>query len=370
MSALTPAPASAPASASTCRVVRGPIELPDRAAATLAVQGDTMDAVVNDDGHPRVFSYSAGASRPLAAEVREAIDGGAPTGSRGLAIPCAVASAYCFCPDRSGEVHRTELQGGSDRVVASARSRTRVAAAILSDGHPALAYLASRKTSEGWVSEAWLAVDDAPPVRLSEDGSGATEVALIRRGESLLAVMVDARAALTAVHARLISYEAGTHIGEDIVVFVGSPGDGEDALALAVPASGPALALLPLSQGARGFGLAMIRIDDPPRVDEETAWSMYENGINPALVAAVAGPKTSWVARIRPLSAAASSPAALELGEVRGPGAAGASVFTSHGVIAAPTSVRDIGLALDHAGDLWVSWLDASGGWIERLRCP
>ena len=112
-----------------------------------------------------------------------------------------------FCPDRHGNVHLTTGGGGEDRVVASARTGSRVAADLLGGSHPTFAYLASRQTSEGWVTEAWVGVDDTPPVRISEDGCGATAIAFAPRGAGLMVLSVDARAALTAMHARVITYE-------------------------------------------------------------------------------------------------------------------------------------------------------------------
>jgi len=47
--------------------------------------------------------------------------------------------------------------------VASSRAGTRVAAATLPDSVTALIYLASRKTTEGWVTEAWIATERYTP---------------------------------------------------------------------------------------------------------------------------------------------------------------------------------------------------------------
>jgi hypothetical protein len=348
-------------------VLRGPIELPLRAPASLAVRGEIVDAVLNEDGHPRVLSFSAGPLPPSPAASRELSD---PRGERpaaGFAIPCAMAGDRVFCNDRTGAVHRTTRAGSDEHVVASARSTSRIAASTLGARHVALAYLASRQTSEGWVSEAWLAVDDDPPLRVSEDGSGATALALAPRGGGLLALMIDARTALTAMHARPVTYESRVRLGEDAVVFVGGPGDRRTRGALAAGDRGPAWSFLPIAKDAGSFGLAIVRLDEPPRVDEPVTWAMYPNGLDPAPVAAAAGGGRSpvtWLARVRPQSASPSSARLLELGQVGADGA-----FAARDVVPTSGDPTDVALVVDTLGTLWLAWCDAGGSWLERISC-
>ena len=328
----------------------------------LVARGDHVDAILDENGRLRVASFVAGpvpsTSSPA---LRELVDGG-PTSA--FKIPCAIAGNAAFCPDRSGAVHRTTLTGEGDRVVASSRTGTRVAAGALGGAHAVLAYLASRKTSEGWVSEAWVEVDDEPPQRLSEDGSGATAVDLASHGAGLIALTVDARAALTAMHARSVAYGGGLRLGEDAVVFVGGPGDRQTAAVLALPPTGPGWALLPIAKDVNEFGLALVRLDDPPRVDEPMLWSMYPNGLDPASVAAAPGDGRTWVARVRPRDATPGASRDLELGELAPEGG-----FVPRQLIPTGDSPSEVGLALDRRGALWVSWLDATGSWLERLAC-
>jgi hypothetical protein len=365
--ASTALPATADASAATCRVLRGPIELPLRVPASLAIRGDTLEAVMNEDGHPRVASLSAGPLPlgPVPAG-RETADGD-PRAGVGLAVPCAMAQERIFCPDRSGAVHRTTRGQDDDHVVASSRPASRIAAATIGGAHVALSYLASRQTSEGWVSEAWLAVDDDPPLRVSEDGSGATSLALAERGPALLALMVDARTALTAMHARSVGYDRSVRLGEDAVVFVGGPGDRRTRAALAVPPAGPAWSLLPIAKDVGSFGLAIVRIDEPPRVDEPAVWAMYPNGLDPAPVAAVwVGGRSpvTWVARVRPRAAEPTSPRVLELAQIAPDGS-----LSQRDLVPTTGNPTDVALALDPFGALWLAWVDGGGSWLERLAC-
>ncbi|MGO9835472.1 MAG: hypothetical protein ACLP1X_14760, partial [Polyangiaceae bacterium] len=345
---------------SFCRVLRGPIELPLRGPAALSLRGDMLDAVLDDDGRPRVLSFPVGAVTSSVAPTMESLDGGS---AAGMTVACAVAGDKMFCPDKAGGVHRATRDGAGDGVIASSRSGSRIAAAILGRTHHALSYLASRRTSEGWVSEAWLAVDDEAPVRVSEDGAGATSVALSVRGSSTLALIVDARAALTAMHVRPVSYDGHLRLGDDEVVFVGGPGERHTAGALAISAKGPAWALLPIGKDVKTFGLAVVQIDDPPRVDEPSFWSIYPNGIDPAPVAAFPGGRT-WVVRVRPRSAEPGSPRLLEVGDIDDGGAFAASDTVS---VSGPPTYTTI--VADGRGGLWIAWVDSSGSWLERLAC-
>jgi hypothetical protein len=356
----SPPPDPPPSPSAGCRPLRGPLELPLRGPAALVLRGDTLNAILDDDGRPRVVSLAAGPLPASASPMREPATGGA---SAGLAVPCAIAGERIFCPDRTGAVHRVNA-AGEDRVVASSRTGTRVAAGMLGGTHTGVAYLASRKTSEGWVSEAWLAVDDDVPLRLSEDGSGATSLAVAQRESSLLALTVDARSALTAMHARSVAYDRGLRLGEDVVVFVGGPGDRRTAAALALPITGPAWALLPIARDVGSFGLATVRLDEPPRVDEPVVWSMYPNGLDPAPVAAAARGGRTWVARVRPRAADPSSSLVLELGDLATDGG-----FVVRDVVATAGTPRDVALTHDSHGALWVAWVDTSGSWVERLAC-
>lgn len=348
-----------------CRVLRGPIELPIPAPPALAFQGEVLEAVLNDNGRPRTITLQAGPVTLAAVPAgRERSEGDK---SARFAIPCAVAADRIFCPDRSGAIHRSRRGTAEEHIVASSRVATRIAAATIGGSHAALAYLASRQTSEGWVSEAWLSIDDEPPLRASEDGSGATAVALGQKGGAILAVLTDARTALTAMHARTISYGHPLRLGEDSVVFVGGPGDRRTRAALSVAASGPSWALLPIAKDVGSFGLAIVRIDDPPRVDEPVIWSVYPNGLDPAPVAvATSGAEGSvtWVALIRPRSSEPSSPRVLELGRL-----VGAGVFATRSVLPTTGNPTDVALAVDPFGALWLAWLDGGGSWLERLLC-
>jgi hypothetical protein len=351
----------AEAGAPACRALRGPIELPLRTPAALALHGDVLDVVLNDDGRPLTVPFPAGPVPPASVGVREPADRGT---AAGYAVACAPAGERVFCPDRTGAVRRAARDGSGDRIVASSRTGSRIGAAALAGAHTALAYLASRQTSEGWVSEAWLAVDDEAPVRLSEDGSGATFVSLVPRAPGVLALSLDARAALTAMHVRPVAFEGKATMGEDIVVFVGGPGERRMTASLALPAAGPAWALVPLARDALTFGVAAVRVDEPARVDEPVVWSTYPNGLDPApIVAVVAGGRT-WVARVRPTAPEPGAPRVIELGVLGADGS-----FAATGALPATGKPSDLQMVVDSAGTQWVAWMEGGSSWLERVAC-
>jgi hypothetical protein len=351
--------------AAACRVLLGPVELPYRSPAALAVRGDSVDVVLNDDGKPRTSSFATAPVPPASASaapvVRVPAEGGT---APGYSVACALSADRVFCADRTGAVHRTTREGGSDHLVASSRTGSRIAGAALAGNHTALGYLASRQTSEGWVSEAWLAVDDEAPVRLSEDGSGATSLVLAPRKASLVALAVDARAALTALHVRPVTFEGHAVLGEDAVVFVGGPGDHRTAGAIALPASGPGWALLPIAKDIGSFGMAIVHLDEPAHVDEPVVWSMYPNGLDPAPVASAVDAGRTWVARVRPQGPEPGSTRLLEMGSITPEGA-----FAARDILASSSKMTDVALVADPHGALWVSWVDAAGSWLERVVC-
>src|SRR5439155_8774936 len=82
------------------------------------------------------------------------------------------------------------------------------------------AYVRDRMTTEGNMSEGYVETDDGTESRLSEDGAGATSVALAPRGEGAIAVYVDARRAMTPVHARTLAVSPKLALGKDAVLFV------------------------------------------------------------------------------------------------------------------------------------------------------
>jgi hypothetical protein len=122
---------------------------------------------------------------------------------------------------------------------------------------------------------------------------------------------------------------------------------------------------LPIAKDVGSFGLALVKLDDPPRVDEPVSWSMYENGLDPAPVAATTAAGGSWAARVVPRDATPGASRVLELGSIHASGS-----FTAHEIIPTTGKPSDVSLVGDAMGALWLAWVDAGGSWLERLACP
>jgi hypothetical protein len=353
-------------------VTRGPIQLSFTGPVTLlpGTAGGDPRVVFNRDGVPHAVTLPAPKKDPPPAKSAAAktADAGAPErlslgepAERATSPGCAAAGAWIFCVDKAGGVHRSTVSGEASSVVAQARAGAPLAATTIAGSHVAYAFLADRKTSEGAMTMAFAALDDATPVQLSEEGSGATFVALAPRGEEAVAMYIDARRVLTPVHARVLTAPGKLALGPDAVVFVGSGTDGRTPAALARGGAGHHLVLLPMDKDERTFGMAAIRIEEQPRDDASAVWSTYPAGMDRAAIAATQGTWPIRALRTRPKDAQPNARAVLELGELDAAGA-----WKSLCTVAEGASFVDPAIVVDQAGALWIAYTDAEGTWIER----
>jgi hypothetical protein len=279
---------------------------------------------------------------------------------------CAVAGQKVFCMDKEGAIHRRSAAGEGDTIVARARAGTPLAAASLGDSHTFVALLANQKTSEGVITGAYTVLDDGPSVLLSEEGSGATFVTLAARDKDVLAVYIDARVALTPLHARTLSVVDGKlKIGRDAVIFMGGGADRRLTGAIGWSGSGPAYALLTTTDLDNKFGMAAIPVGDEPKDDTPAVWSYYAREITQAPLAATVGVSPVRVVRVRPVSADASSWRVLELGHL-----ADSGHFTPLCNLVESRSFSDVAIAVSPGGSIWIVYTSADGTWVEQRGRP
>ncbi len=343
--------------ASACRLLYGPEEQPFRGPAALRPREGYLELVLNEAGRPKttrvpIAPLSAPAPKPTA-----------PVSPYAVTWPaCAVGGKYVYCLGSAGAIMRTPLAGGEGKEVAKGRPSTRIAAAALAGEHSVVGYLAARKTAEGSTLEAWAAVDAEPPTKLSEDGSGATWLDLAPRAESVVALYLDARAAMTPVHSRHIAWAGGkAEVRKDAVVFVGGPPDRGITGTLAVLSPNDVFGLVPIAEDVYKFSMLSVRIEDPPREDMGAAASPYPNGLDPAPIAT----SGAFLVRVRPENAQPTSPRVLELGRLDTKG-----VFTSLGIVSTGRPYADVAMATDSLGALWILYGDATATFLERRLCP
>jgi hypothetical protein len=362
-----------------CTPVRGPVRLATTGAAVLLPQtGGVFSIGTNKEGAPawespkfpdppRVAAggplaprASAGPSTLLPGPGPTASPAEEPAADRTRLPACAVAGGFVFCADGEGAIHRRPVAGGEDKVVARGRKGTPVSAAA-QGGHTFYAFLANQKTTEGVVVRAFAAVDDETPVPLSEEGSGATYVGLVARDTDVLTMYIDARTALTPVHARTLRVEGRLVRGTDAVVFVGGGADSVVRGALGRAASGPALLFVPGSPDEKKHGVITLPITGEPKDDTPGKWSYYPAAMTSPALAATIGATPVRLLRSRPEGPDPSGPDVLELGHVAADG-----TFTDRCTVAKGGTFTDLAVAVDEQGALWLAYTSPKGTWVER----
>jgi hypothetical protein len=348
------------ASSSSCKLLRPPIMQPYGGAAALrfigAGQAWMAELVFNDASRPR-FNGIPFTQRRSFVDV--------PMPPKTSLPGCAVLSDFVYCPDESGAIHRTE-GGEKDMVVARGRAGLPLSVAKIAPDHVLLAYIRDEVTTEGQVRVAEVKLDDGPPVRLSEEGSGATYVEVVSRGESALALTLDGRTAMTPAHVRAVrALDGKASLSRDAVVFVGGPAQRYTRGRMALSADGAAFVLAPLTHSVEGFGMAVVRLSDPPTEDEPVVWSMYPNGIDPAPLAVTRGVSPIRIARVRPSAPEPGASLLLEVGELSPVGE-----FQPKCFLAEAAYIKDVELDVDREGTMWLFWRDTRGSHLERRALP
>jgi len=198
----------------------------------------------------------------------------------------------------------------------------------------------------------------------SSDGSGASSVALARAGGRTVGISLDARSAMSPVHARTIDVgSAGApRLGPDVVLLVGPSPEGHTEIAAASGRDGP-IALVPFARDTTSFGLASIFVGDEPHLDAPVHWSMYPNGIEPAPVAAAVFCGHTWAAYARPSAATPNAQTVLVLAPVDR-GAFGTEIIAGQGF-----DFTTIAMAARDDGGAWLAWVGNGRSWVRGIRC-
>lgn len=130
-------------------------------------------------------------------------------------------------------------------------------------------------------------VEGQKPEVLTAEGNTTHSVALIHTEDGVLALSVQARMAMTPVHARRIRFAAGRPLlEEETVVWVGGGIQPLTEMTLLPTGDKGLVGLIPHERSMKEFGLARLDIGINPTMDTPTSWILYPNGIDPAPVAA------------------------------------------------------------------------------------
>jgi hypothetical protein len=205
-------------------------------------------------------------------------------------------------------------------------------------------------------------VEGASATPFSADGSGASSLALVIAGGAARGVSLDARSAMSPVHARTIEVGSATRLGPDVVVFVGPSPEGHVEIAAAAGPDGLTL-LAPFSRDTASFGLASLFVGDELRVDVPVHWSMYPNGIEPAPVAAASFCGHTWAAFARPSSRDPGALTELAVAPLDR-GAFGRELVTGQG-----SDFTMVSLAPREDGGAWLAWIANGRSWVRGIRC-
>jgi hypothetical protein len=185
-------------------------------------------------------------------------------------------------------------QGPLEVLTSDAHDGTRVAVPIAAPDTPeakmpaTVAYIVKPK-QEGEPLLASLWVEGFPPEGLTAEGNSTHSVSLVRTDDGVLALSVQARMAMTPVHARRIRFVSGRPlVGDDLVVWVGGGIQPLTEMTI-LPGIGNGNELwgfIPHERTMRDFGLARLALTRAPTMDTKVDWLLYPNGIDPAPVAA------------------------------------------------------------------------------------
>ena len=195
-----------------------------------------------------------------------------------------------------------------------------------------------------------MTLNDGPPVRLSEEGSGATSIELVERDYQIVALTVDARVAMAPTHARVLRVQGGKlEVGKDAVIFVGGPAERHTTGTLAFDKEGVMFALVAVANAYNAFGMAAVQLPLPPTEDLPVAWSLYPDGLDPAPLAASRGVSPIRVARVRPSSLGSTPPVCSR-----------SAIWTSTGefaprcILSEAAYIKDVKLEIDRQGAMWI----------------
>lgn len=234
-------------------------------------------------------------------------------------------------------------------------------AALRSAGRDVVAYMAvgNARNAE---RHARLWVEGGGILDLSPEGSGASSVTLVPVGEGqVIAMWLDARQAMTPVHARRFEVrEKTTAIAADEVVFVGGPPEGYPELS-AIRAGGSAAGLLPLATD-KGFALHDILVNWQGKIKVGTL--DYPNGMDIAPVAGATACGEAIIVYARPEAKEPGAPQVLELATV----GANGSIDVEE-VAAYPGHVLELSAAAANENTVWAVYTANAKSFALRIRC-
>lgn len=253
--------------------------------------------------------------------------------------------------------------GPLDVVAEDARIGTRASGITGNDGKALVAYIALPKIKDGALrAKLWLDTEPRrPALELTDSGNSALSVELVRYGQQPVALSLEARMGVTALHARGFTI-ADTKLQEDRVLWVGGTAAPLTEIR-AMTRDNSLLTFLAMEQDTSHFGLAILSWQSQLNTEPSVQWTTFENGLDPAPVAAVRACKTDVLLFARPTTSQPKSPQELVLAKLVD-GRVSESVILSNA-----RAFYDLSIAPLRGGAL-VSFVADHRTWARTVRCP
>lgn len=251
--------------------------------------------------------------------------------------------------------------GPLEIIAEDARVGTRPSAVTVAES-AAVAYIALPKVKDGPLrARVWT--ETQPPktaVDLTDSGNSTLSVSLVPWNGGALALSLEARMGVTALHARPIDVKKGT-LGPDDVPWIGGTAQPLTEVR-SLGKHETFFTFLAMEQDSAHFGLAILTHTLGNRPPSE-AWLTFPNGLDPAPVSAASACSKDLVLFARPSEPTPKAPQELVLAELR------SGTLVGQTVLSRARAYYDVSLAEVRGGAL-VSFVADQRTWARTVRCP
>ncbi len=250
--------------------------------------------------------------------------------------------------------------GPLEIIAEDARVGTRPATVVIGD-EAAVAYIALPKIKDGPLRARLWREKQAPKtaVDLTDAGNSTLSVSLVARHDDALALSLEARMGVTALHVR--SFDVGSGVlGADEVPWIGGTAQPLTEIR-SLGKTNSFWAFLAMEQDSSHFGLAVLSSSEGASTLRES-WVTFPNGLDPAPVAATTACGRDVVLFARPSEATPKAPQELVLAQLVG------GTLTHDLVLSRARAYYDLSMA-PLIGGVLVSFVADQRTWARTLRC-
>ena len=198
------------------------------------------------------------------------------------------------------------------------------------------------------VAKVWIEGSGAK--LLSPDGAGASSADVVALpGGKVSLITLDGRLAMSPLHVRVLDVAGGGKLGPDSVVHVAGPAENNPEIGAIRIGTEPAV-LVALPKESATFGLMSLKLAGATEVPAQ--WTMYPNGLTPALVVTAQICGKPAAAFVQPRDATPSSARTIQFSELNDQG-----YPTAPKTMAEAHAIRSMALGVGKS-------LKPAGGWL------